>query len=139
MNPWRAVKAMKGVALEKYHAMEHPYPTKLDLIEKYGFDGKQVHHLIRIDDYITRYIKGERYKDCLLPTQTLVPHMMEYKRHEIPLEVARKEAAEVLAHTSQIADAFCDENEDKEDQAMRELLQDVSYNIMKIATLKELI
>lgn len=138
MNPWRAVKAMKGVALEKYHAMEHPYPSKIDLIEKYGFDGKQVHHLIRIDDYITRYIKGECYKDCLLPSKRLVPHMMEYKRHEIPLEIARKEATEVLAHTVQIADDFCAKNEDKEDQIMRELLQDVSYNIMKIATLKEL-
>ena len=46
MNVYRAVKSMKGIAMEKFHAMEHPYPTKLDLIEKYGFDGKQVHHLI---------------------------------------------------------------------------------------------
>jgi hypothetical protein len=138
MNPYRAVKSMKGVALEKYHAMEHPYPTKLDLIKKYGFDGKQVHHLIRVDDYLTRYINGESYKDCLKPSEYLVPHMLEYKRHEIPLEIARKEAEEVLAHVTKVADNFCVTCSDKEDPEMRELLQDVSYNIMKIATLKEL-
>ena len=138
MNPYRAVKAMKGVALEKYHAMEHPYPTKLDLIEKYGFDGKQVHHLIRVDDYITRYISGESYIDCLKPSPHLVPHMMEYKCHEIPLDVARKEAKEVLDHVTVVADTFCEQTADIENQEMRELLQDVSYNIMKIATKREL-
>ena len=138
MNPHRAVKSMKGVALEKYHAMEHRYPTKIDLIEKYGFDGKQVHHLIRVDDYLTRYINGELYKDCLKPSANLVPHMLEYKRHEIPLEVARKEAAEVLVHVTQAADDFCQQVPEEENVEVRELLQDVSYNIMKIATLKEL-
>ena len=139
MNTYRAVKSMKGIILEKYHAMEHPYPTKLDLIEKYGYDGKQVHHLIRVDDYLTRYINGESYKSCLKPSSHLVEHMLEYKGHEIPLEVARKEAEEFLAHANMTADIYCAAHEDKEDPEMRALLQDVSYNIMKIATLKELV
>jgi hypothetical protein len=130
---------MKGVALEKYHAMEHPYPTKLDLIEKYGFDGKQVHHLIRVDDYLTRYINGESYKDCLRPSEHLVAHMMDYKQHKIDLATAREEAEEVLAHVVSIADDFCTKTNEHEDEGMRELLQDVSYNIMKIATLNELV
>ena len=138
MNMHRAVKSMKGVAMEKFHAMEHPYPTKLDLIEKYGFDGKQVHHLIRVDDYLTRYIAGESYKSCLKPIPKLVDHMMEYKRHEVPLDLARVEAAEVLAHTVAIADEFCATHLDREDEECRALLEDVSYNIMKIATLEEL-
>ncbi len=138
MNPYRAVKSMKGIALEKFHAMEHPYPTKLDLIEKYGFDGKQVHHLIRVSDYLVRYINGEPYKDCLKPSKHLVEHMLEYKRHEIDLETARKEARLVLDFTTEMADSFCLSAKDEEDPKMRDLLQDVSYNIMKIATLKEL-
>ena len=138
MNPYRAVKSMKGIALEKFHAMKHPYPTKLELIKKYGFDGKQVHHLIRVDDYLTRYINGESYKDCLKPTPRLVEHMLRYKRHEIPLEVAEDEAQRVLSHTTLVADGFCAHSCDEENNTMRELLQDVSYNIMKTATLKEL-
>ena len=59
MNPFRAVKSMKGIAHEKYAAMEKPYPSKIDLIEKYGYDGKQNSHLERDDDYLERYIAGE--------------------------------------------------------------------------------
>lgn len=32
-----AVKCMLGMAKEKYKAMEHPYPTLIDKIEKYGY------------------------------------------------------------------------------------------------------
>lgn len=114
------------------------WSTKLDLIEKYGFDGKQVHHLIRVDDYLTRYIAGEPYGSCMKPSKHLVDRMLAYKRHEIPLEEAREEAKAVIAHVGQVADEFCAKTSDNEDTEMRALLQDVSYNIMKIATLNEL-
>lgn len=138
MNPYRAVKSMKGIALEKFHAMEHRYPTKVDIIDKYGHDGKQTSHLIRVDDFITRFIAGEPYADCLKPTKGLIDELQAYKRQEIPLEVARKRANEVLEHVTMVADEFCDSHEDKEDENCRWLLEDVSYNIMKIATLEEL-
>ena len=48
LNPYRAIKCMKGMALEKYNALCHPYPAKIDIINKYGYDGKQLHHLLRI-------------------------------------------------------------------------------------------
>lgn len=137
MNPYRAVKSMKGVALEKYHAMKHLYPSKVDIIEKYGYDGKQTHHLMRVDDYLTRYIKGESYVSCLIPSTHLVDRMMSYKRQEIPLEEAELEAEQLVAHVNQIADDFCACHIDEEDSSIRELLQDVSYNIMKIAIKKE--
>lgn len=133
MNPFRAVKSMKGIALEKYHAMEHRYPAKVHLIETYGYDGKQVSHLLRVEDYIRRYINGESYLACLRPSESLVPHIVEYKRQEIPLEVARIEASEAIERVNKLADSFCEQVEDKEDSEMRELLEDVSYEIMKIS------
>lgn len=139
MNPFRAVKSMKGIALEKYHAMEHRYPAKVHLIETYGYDGKQVHHLLRVEDYMRRYINGESYLACLRPSESLVPHIMEYKRQEIPLEVARVEAAEAIERVNKLADSFCEQIEDKEDSEMRELLEDVSYKIMKISVKKEIL
>lgn len=139
MNPYRAVKSMQGIAKEKYHAMEHRYPSKADIIDAYGYDGKQTHHLLRVDDYLERYIAGERYEDCLKPTLSKRPRMMDYKMLDrISLEEAREEAREVLAHVDAMADAFCKEHEDKEDPEMRELLQDISYQIMEIAVKKEL-
>lgn len=139
MNIYRAVKAMKGVALEKYHAMEHRYPNKADIIDKYGYDGKQVSHLIRVDDYLERYINGESYLSCLHPTESKRERIMEYKfLDRIDLETARIEAKEYLEHTVAIADTFCEELQDEENKEMKDLLEDVSYNIMKIAVKQEL-
>lgn len=139
MNPHRAVKSMKGIAMEKYHAMEHRYPAKVHIIDKYGYDGKQVSHLLRVDDYLERYIAGEAYESCLIPTEERRPRMWDYKMLDrISLEEAREEAKEVLAHTVEIADAFCEAHPEEENVEMRELLEDVSYNIMKIAVEEEL-
>lgn len=138
MNPYRAVKSMQGIAKEKYHAMEHRYPAKAEIIDKYGYDGKQVHHLMRVDDYLERYIAGEKYEDCLRPTPSKRPRMMEYKMlDKISLEEAREEAAAVLAHVDAMAEKFCAETEEKEDEVYRCVLQEVSYQIMKIGIREE--
>ena len=139
MNPFRAVKSMKGIAHEKYAAMEKPYPSKLELIEKYGYDGKQNSHLERVDDYLERYIAGESYEDCLRPTPARVPHIMDYKMLDvIPLEVAREEAKVTLAHVDKVADDFCSRTPEVEDESMRQLLESVSYGIMETAVKYEL-
>ena len=138
MNPYRAVKSMVGIAKEKYHAMEHPYPSKLDLIEKYGYDGKQTHHQLRVEDYLRRYIAGEEYAACLKPSPSIIDHIMAYKKQEIPLEIARIEAKESMARIEAMEKEFCSKYEDKEDPEMRALLQDISYEIMETAVKGEL-
>lgn len=62
------IKALRGVAMEKYHSMEHRYPSKADIIDKYGYDPKQLHHLLRIEDFMKRYVKGQSYEECLIPS-----------------------------------------------------------------------
>lgn len=139
MNEYRAVKSMKGIALEKFHAMEHKYPSKLDIVEQFGYDGKQVSHLIRVYDYLNRYTKKEKYKDCLIPTEELTPYIIDYKMlNKIPLEIARIEAREYLSKIEKIADDFCEQVAEEENLEIRKLLQEVNYNIMKIAITQEL-
>ena len=139
MNPYRAVKSMKGIALEKYHAMEHPYPSKLDVLAKHSYDPKQLHHLVRVDNYLTRYINGESYKSCLVPNEQMKKFLLDIKQGQWELAAARELANISLEHITKIADDFCAEHEDKEDEAMRELLQEVSYEIMKISVSKEIV
>jgi predicted nucleotidyltransferase len=138
MNEYRAVKSMKGIALEKYHAMEHPYPSKVDILARMGYDPKQLHHLVRVDEYLTRYIAGEPYKECLIPKGDMKEYLLDIKKSKYDLAAARSIADKTLAHVTQIADEFCATREDKEDEDMRELLQDVQYEIMKIAVKEEM-
>lgn len=140
MNVHRAVKSMKGIAMEKYHAMEHRYPTKADLIDMYGYDGKQVSHLIRVYDYLRRYIEGEPYKDCLIPSAHLRKIIMDYKMLNVySLEEARVAAKAYLDQIVELADKFCAEYPDHEEPWIRDLLEDVSYSIMKISVERELV
>jgi hypothetical protein len=137
-NEFQAIKSMKGIAMEKYHAMKHPYPSKMAIIEAYGYDGKQVHHLIRVEDYIERYISGESYESCLQPTPAKVAHMMEYKRQEIPLEIAQVEADAAIAHVTEIADSFATTVENKGDPEVDKILDSVQRDMMKLAVAIEL-
>lgn len=134
-DPIGAVKTMKGIAMEKFHAMEHEYPSKVELIQKYGYDPKQLHHLIRVDEYLGRYIEGVPYADCLISEQSDYLHdvkaIVDGKVY-YELEDARSLAKMVLAHVTGLADAFCGElgKGDHTDPKVEELLDNVQRKIM---------
>ena len=131
MNPRRAIQSMKGIALEKYHAMEHPYPSKLDILAKWGYDPKQLHHLLRVEEYLGRYIDGESYASCLRPHDP--EYLKSVKLGYYDLYTARVIAETAKSNVERIADIAREQYEDTEDPEALALLKDVQYNIMKIA------
>lgn len=136
-NPVGAVKTMKGIALEKYHAMEHRYPSKIDIIDKYGFDSKQTHHLFRVEEYLNRYTKGESYADCLISNQA--EYLKNVKTHGyLSLEEARVLAQESVDRVCAMADKFRAENEEVCDERVDALLDSVQKAIMLTAIKIEL-
>jgi len=46
------LKSIKGAMLEKRKALTHEYPTKKVEFEKWGFDPKQAHHILRLYDML---------------------------------------------------------------------------------------
>ena len=136
-NLYQAIKSMKGIALEKYHAMEHPYPSKVAVLAQYGYDPKQLHHLLRVEDYIRRYIDGEAYESCLRPTNP--EYLMEVKRGKYDLEAAREVGRNAIARVEFMADNFTAKVENKGDPVVDELLDSVQYDIMKDAIRKEIV
>lgn len=136
-NPVGAVKTMKGIAMEKYHAMEHRYPSKIDIIEKYGFDSKQLHHLFRVEEYLNRYISGESYADCLMSNQAA--YLKNVKTHGyISLEDARVLGKESVDRVCALADKFRAENTEVCDERVDCLLDSVQKEIMLAAIKIEL-
>lgn len=133
-NPVGAVKTMKGLAMEKYHAMEHKYPSKVDIIDKWGYDGKQLSHLIRVDEYLTRYIAGESYADCLITKKPeLLIATKDMTNPKFTLEEARTIAGLHLDAVTHAADKFAAAHKDDPvDWRVDELLDDVQRDIMKL-------
>lgn len=137
MNPVRGIKSMYGIALEKYHALEHPYPSKIHLIEKYGYDAKQLSHLARVRIFLEHFLKDEPYEECLIPKEEEHAYIMTLKTNYFPLETARSLAETEKAEVEALYEPYKSMASEENSEA-RELLEDVSYNIMKIAVEKEL-
>ena len=135
-NPVGAVKTMKGIAMEKYHAMEHRYPSKVDLIDSIGYDPKQLHHLLRVEEYIKRYVNGENYADCLISEQG--EYLREVKSLVKGIPYYKLDQAQILAdlslsETIEIADNFAAAHKDEPvDWHVDALLDDVQRDIMKL-------
>lgn len=134
-NRYRGVQSMKGIALEKFHAMEHPYPSKIDIIAKYGYDPKQLHHLLRVEDYLERYIAGESYEKCLRPADP--NYLIAVKMGIYSLDEARQVGQRAILNVNSMAEEFYAKNENIEDPEVNALLDSVQLNIMRIAIEEE--
>lgn len=134
--PVQAIKSMKGIAKEKYHAMEHHYPARMAWIEKFGYDPKQLHHLLRVEDYIERYIKGESYASCLYPR--LPEYLKDVKVGCHSLETARSLADHAIENVDNMCDEYLKTCSTEVNKDVDALLDDAQYNIMKIAIKKEI-
>lgn len=135
-SPVQAIKSMKGIAMEKYHAMEHHYPARMAWIEKFGYDPKQLHHLIRVREYIERYIDGESYEDCLISSMPGYLQRVKVGCHN--LEDARIIAEQSIERISDACNTYLGTCSKEVDEKVDVLLDDVQQNIMKIAIKKEI-
>lgn len=102
-NKNAALRCMAGMSMEKKKALCHPYPSIIDKIEKYGYDGKQLHHIIRMYNFITCYALNGTFEECLnfLPQRE---EMMKAKLNEYPLEEAKEMAERFDFFTKYIKD-----------------------------------
>lgn len=135
-NPMAAIKTMRGIAMEKYHAMEHPYPSKLDILAKYGYDCKQLHHLLRVEEFIERYGNCEPYGECLHSNRS--QYLIDVKQNFYNLEEARIVADKAIKHVNELYDEFKGIVRDKPLQAADDLLNEVQEQIMRKAIEMEL-
>lgn len=137
----RAIKTMKGIALEKFHAMEHKYPSKIEIIERYGYDSKQLHHLLRVEEYLRRYIEGHSYEECLIPTEETAIQLRRIKEDNgfLNLADARIVADEAMLKIEKMCDNALEIFEDRRLREVDKLLDRVQYDIMKFAVTMELV
>ena len=107
VNPLASAKAMMGMVQEKFHAMEHRYPSRADIVDRFGYDPKQLSHLVRMTWFLNEYVKDERaYEDILTlyepdslgyPDENFRTYLKDIKRGRLfDLEDARLIAQEWL-------------------------------------------
>ena len=131
-HPAQTVRTMSGMSMEKRKALCHPYPTIKDKIEKYGYDGKQLHHIIRINEFIKNYISGMSFKDCLANhSPKLLEMMKKAKLNEYTLDEAIRLADFYNEDTNNIKIAFVEQHEGEFDGKAYKKLEDIKVKVLK--------
>lgn len=133
---YAAVNCMCGMSMEKYKALEHPYPATLDKIEKYGYDPKQLHHIIRLNEFMKRYINGEDYADCLM--SRYAKYLIAVKKGLYNLEEARHLAKETDDDTKNVKKKYMDDYKLEINQDVIQIFNRVLVDIIKYNFTSEL-
>jgi hypothetical protein len=110
MHPNAALRAFAGTSREKIKSLAPAYPNALDRVSKFGYDPKQLHHILRINDLITRFVTNEEsYKDILIPRH--FKYLMQVKKGLYSLKEAERIAYETDQDTKRILDQHLTQEE----------------------------
>lgn len=128
-NTNQALRCMAGMSKEKRKALCHPYPSLKEKIEKYGYDGKQLHHIIRVNDFIRAYVEDYSFEECL----TYLPNkdeMLKAKINGYSLEDALELADNFDKNTKELKNHFLKEKDEINKEAL-DLLNKIQCNAIK--------
>lgn len=128
-NTNQALRCMAGMSMEKKKALCHPYPTLIEKIEKYGYDGKQLHHIIRMNNFIFAYGEGYSFEKCL----TYLPNkdeMLKAKINGYSLEEAVKLADDFDKDTKNLKEKYLNSQDEINKEALN-LLNKIQYKVIK--------
>lgn len=136
----QTVKTMAGMSMEKLKALTHPYPKIVDKIEKYGYDGKQLHHIIRINEFLKNYISGISFKECLtMHSPRLLKMMQDAKLNKYSLAEAKELATEFDTNTNQIKCDFVEKHEQEFNPEPYRKLDNIKVEVLKEWFRKQLV
>ena len=136
-NNYAAVNCIAGMVFEKRKALCHPYEGLREKIEKYSYDNKQLHHIIRCEEFLKRYINGVPYAECLIPTDT--QKLIDIKASYI---YSVKEACEMADNieliVKDVKQSYMETHEVVIDREVDKIINDVLINVLKYAFKQEI-
>ena len=135
-NNYAAVNCIAGMVFEKRKALCHPYPSLIDKIKKYSYDNKQLHHILRCEEFLKRYINRVPYAECLIPNDP--QHLINVKSSYI---YTVEEAIEIADNCVEIVKAvkqhYMDNNPVIVDNDVDDIMNCVLVNVLRHAFSKE--
>lgn len=136
LNTNQFVRCLAGMSMEKRKALCHPYPNLIDKIEKYGFDGKQLSHCVRLNEFLEKWINNVPLESCYETSKR--EELLNYKKQLVAdgsRIMTQEEAVAACEYydemTKAMKDSIVGSHEEKIDTAALELLDNVKYNILK--------
>ena len=135
----KTMNSIAGMAYEKQKAMEHPYPTLIDKINEFGFDGKQLSHALRLEEFIYNYGAYDKYENCLYVNENLRQKLIDIKRNiGINLEEARELMKRTCDDIYEYKTDYIKNRDLKIDTEVDEIMTQVLIDIFRLRFKEEL-
>lgn len=124
----RLVHASYGMVCNKVSALVSGLGPNKEEIAEFGYDGKNVSHILRIGEFIDRFLDEQSLKTALNATkydcyQTIV----DLRDHKCSLEEALELGRKVYADVG----ALCDKEFEKPNKEITEFLNEIAYSVIK--------
>lgn len=131
----RLVCATYGTALNKIGYLVNNSGTNKEAIKKYGYDGKNPSHVLRLNEFIKRILDGDTLKEALNARKyDNFDTIMAIKNHELPKEEVLRLCQAATKNMCDLADRnYKDANKD-----IDLLLDDISYSAIQKSVMEEL-
>lgn len=104
----RVIKAAMGQASEKHFALTHRYPSRIPIIDAFGgYDPKQLSHLVRMYDFMSKYAAGVSFEEAMHPTGVIRDTILDIKINGVKdLETALVLSEQYFEKCKSIHDSF---------------------------------
>ena len=126
-NKIRAIKSMVGVMFNKYHMA---FTSTTAPTCPFGYDAKSFMHIMRVYEYIEKYIAGLPYEQCLKSSQA--EYLKLLKNGHLSLEAAKKMADEALEIIKIMSDKYTSSviKEENYTNLINNILDEAAYNFI---------
>lgn len=132
LNLYQGLRTMLGHMNEKDKKFDHITPVNVHLIEKHGYDPKQLSHMLRIQEFLIRFYEdGDSYEDCLK-----VKHpedLLAIKRGSLSYEYACALREDAKAWSKEFLDKWGKILPNKEDEVTRQFMNDLLLDVFQQA------
>lgn len=88
-QPRRLAHMAAGMANQKYAAFERPFESKREVLAKYGYDPKQLHHLARLRVFLREYNQTMDFEWALTPPSKDFNWLLGLKTEPLPYSDAK--------------------------------------------------
>lgn len=125
----QALKCMKGMCAEKLHALTHEYPSRMKWIKTFGYDPKQLSHMLRLKEFVDNYIAEIPYSECLTLHESY--NLKEIKRCGVgSVENAERMALDCWNYVKEKVDAECAKTYEGPRSSVDQLLDSVLLELI---------
>lgn len=136
-NNYALISAIVGTIDQEYHQMSTTRPGVIETVNKYGYDVKSFSHILRLDEFLRRYLSGETFEECL---QSKIPFkIIGAKKGEFSKEEAFTLGLEINKQAGIMKTNYIQNNSLNINSEVTELLRQIKHSVLAYEFKKELL